>query len=56
MSQRDDLCFHCGLAAKPDKKGIQNHYYKVEHGLKRLTGHVYNFNNHKEDEVFSKDT
>jgi hypothetical protein len=31
MSQRDDLCLHCGLAAKPDKKGIPHHYYKVEH-------------------------
>jgi hypothetical protein len=39
MSQRDDLCLHCSLAAKPDKKGIQHHYYKVEHSRTRLTGH-----------------
>jgi hypothetical protein len=39
MAQCDDLGLHSSLAAKPDKKGIQHHYYNVEHGRKRLTGH-----------------
>jgi hypothetical protein len=56
MSQRDDLCLHCSLAAKPDKKGIQHHDYNVEHGRKRLTAKICNFKNSKADGIFSNDS
>jgi hypothetical protein len=57
MAQCDDLGLHSSLAAKPDEKGIEQHY-KVEHGQRMLTAQTCNFNSSKADEadgVFSKD-
>jgi hypothetical protein len=57
MAQCDDLGLHSSLAAKPDEKGIEQHY-KVEHGRRMLTAQTCNFNSSKADEadgVFSKD-
>jgi hypothetical protein len=57
MAQCDDLGLHSSLAAKPDEKGIEQHY-KVEHGRRMLTAQTCNFNSSKADEadgIFSKD-
>jgi hypothetical protein len=55
MAQRDNFCLHCSSAAESGEKGIEQHYYKVEHGRKRLTANICNFKNSKADGIFRKD-
>jgi hypothetical protein len=56
MAQRDDLSLHCSSATKADEKGIERHYYKVEHRRSRLTASGRKSNNPNTDAVFSRDS
>jgi len=53
MAQRDDLGLNCGLSAKAPEEATHHHYYKVEHGRRRLTTETYTFNKSNADDVFS---
>src|SRR5262245_43586187 len=56
MTKREDLGLRGRLSSKTGKQGTEHHQYKVDHGGRRLTTTIRNFNNYNTDEIFRNDS